>query len=295
MVQPSFAVITPSYAPDFERCRLLSWSIQKFVSPSVTHYIIVDQQDQKRFGQLAGPKTEIITKESILPWWIKRLPLGQSKNVWLSLKSMPIRGWLIQQIIKIAIAEYLTEDVLLFADSDVAFVRSFDIQNFVRGDQIRLLCAPPLKHSNSSKTNWQESANQLLGLPPSELPKFNYVSQLITWKRENVLKLHQHLEAISGRGWIETLCRSWDLSEYLLYGVFVDQVLKAQAGHYSDSSSICHCRWSPVPMTDQKLQDFFAKIPPEKVAVMITAKAGIPASRYESLLKGVTENLHIKN
>ena len=290
MDQPSFAIITPSYAPDFERCKLLSWSIQEFISPPVTHYIIVDQQDLKLFRQLVGPNTEIITKESILPWWIKQLPFGQSKNIWLSLKSMPVRGWLIQQIIKIGIAQHITEDVLVFADSDVAFIRPFDLRSFVRDDQVRLFRTSPYKQPNSQ---WDVSANRLLGLSLSNFsedsPKPNYVGQLISWKHENVLKLYRHLESISGRSWIETLCRSWNLSEYELYGIFIDQVLKDQAEHYPDNQGFCHCHWSPMSMESGQLQDFFAKITHENVAVMITAKAGIAVSRYEHLVKRMAE------
>jgi Family of unknown function (DUF6492) len=58
-----FGIITPSYAPDFERCRLLCQSIEQFVSPPVHHYIVVDQADWALFQSLAGANTSILTKE----------------------------------------------------------------------------------------------------------------------------------------------------------------------------------------------------------------------------------------
>jgi len=99
-----FALITPSYAPDFERCRLLCQSVEKFISPSVPHYIIVEQRDLPLFRQIQSSHTEIITVESVLPWWLKRLPLV--KNGWLSFKTFPIRNWITQQLVKISVGTY---------------------------------------------------------------------------------------------------------------------------------------------------------------------------------------------
>lgn len=279
-----FGIITPSYAPDFERCKLLCWSIEKFVSPPVAHYIIVDQRDLPLFLQLKGPNTEIITKESILPWWIKRLPFVN--NVWLSLKTIPLRGWLLQQIVKIATALYIDEDVSVFVDSDVVFVRPFNFQSLVREDQVRLYDEPngnfigmPLHFK------WHQSASRLLGLPPIDMPAPDYIDHLITWRRDNVLKLCQHIESVSGRGWMETLTSSWHLSEYILYGTFIDHVLKEQSGHYCDAQKLCHDYWSTLSMSDEQLQNFIAEIQPEHVAVMISAKANMSVQQYQNLLK----------
>ena len=119
MQQFDFAIITPSYAPDFQRCQLLSWSVEQFVPASVSHYIIVDARDLKLFQQLETQRTKLITVESVLPWWIQHIPFV--KNGWFSLKTFVIRNWILQQIVKISIAQYLKQDVLIFVDSDVTF------------------------------------------------------------------------------------------------------------------------------------------------------------------------------
>ncbi len=287
MSQLKFAIITPSYAPDFERCKLLSWSIEKFVSPSVNHYIIVEESDFQLFSQLQKPNTKIITKESILPWWIKRLPSLGSKNVWLSLKTLPIRGWLIQQFIKIAAAQYTSEEILVFVDSDVVFVRPFNLQDCIQGDKVRLFrVANKNKNDIKASLKWNRTTSCLLGLPPIDYPHI-YVGQIITWRRDNLLKLYQHIEKTSQKGWMETLCSSLDLSEYLLYGVFVDYVLKEESGHYYDDRCICPGYWKSVSMSDKELENFFAETPDNCGAVMISAKAGMSISleRYQSLLE----------
>nr|MBA3922383.1 hypothetical protein [Nostocaceae cyanobacterium] len=214
-------MITPSYAPDFERCRLLCQSVQEFISPAVTHYIVVGQRDKKLFSQLQNRNTEIITVQSLLPSWIQRIPVVE--NVWFSWKTMPVRGWLLQQIVKIAVAQHLSQDVLVCIDSDVAFIRPFSLQRFIKGDQVRLFRIEPCLQPKFEQ--WHENSCSLLdivGLEPAQLP--NYIGQIISWKRENVLKMCQYIESVSGRGWMETLCNSWDMSEYMLYGNFVDQI-----------------------------------------------------------------------
>jgi hypothetical protein len=286
-----FGIITPSYAPDFERCQLLSWSVEKFISPSVTHYIIVPERDLPLFRQLQKPNTEIITVESVLPWWIKRLPL--IKNGWLSLKTVFIRGWILQQIVKLGVAQYIDKDAFVFADSDLTFVSPLNVESFIREDQVRLFrvpnqCTTKFITENPGYYKWLITASRLLGLPPVILPVPGYIGQVITWRRDNLLKLYQHLENVSGRGWIEVLCSSSHFSEYILYGVFVDQVLQESSGHYYDSKRICHDYWSSEAMSDEELQKFFAEIQPEDKAVMISAKAGISVQEYQTLVKMYT-------
>lgn len=284
-----FGIITPSYAPDFERCKLLTWSIEQFISTDFTHYIVVPARDLPLFRQLQKPNTEIITVESILPWWIQRSPFGQ--NWWLSLKNFLIRGWIIQQIVKLAAAQYVNKDVLVFIDSDVTFVQPFNLERFIRSDQVRLFRVPPqIAPQTLMLEKWHRTATQLLGLPATNHPVPGYIGQIMTWRRDNLLQLYQHIENISGRNWIETVCSSWDLSEYVLYGVFVDQVL-GRSQHYFDKQRICHEYWSDELMSDEQLQEFFREILPEDIAVMISAKAGISVQRYQDMVKNI--NLQI--
>jgi hypothetical protein len=283
MNKSDFAIITPSYAPDFERCRLLSWSVEQFVSPSVTHYIIVDARDLPLFHKLKKNNTEIITVESVLPWWIQRLPFF--KQGWLSLKTIFIRNWLLQQIVKLSVAKFINKEIFVFVDSDVTFIRPINFQNFIISDKVRLFRVPNQIASQSPMGDrWYKTASRLLGINNIHSPFPGYVGNLITWKRDNLLKLYDHIERVSGQSWIESICRVWDLSEYVLYGVFVDCILQEKSEHYYDSQSICHEYWSTQPMLDEQLVKFFAEIQPDEKAVMISAKAGISVEKYQNIV-----------
>ncbi len=284
----SSAIITPSYAPDFERCRLLSWSVEQFVTPSATHYIIVPAKDLSLFNQLKRSNTEIVTVESILPWWVQRLPIV--KNGWLNFKTGFVRNWLLQQVVKLAAPQEVSEDILVYIDSDVSFIRPMNLESFVNGDKVRLLHIPNQSTVESAsefplQNKWLDATDRLLGLPQTPLPKPGYVGQIITWRRDNALKLHRHLEKVSGRGWVEAICNSWHLSEYLLYGTFVDRVLQEQSGHFYDTEGICHEYWGDQSLSDEQLQKFLSEMPSRAKAIMISAKANISPERYEAFVK----------
>ena len=83
--------------------------------------------------------------EDVLPKRVLRIGtrrLGLRSNVFLQL-GRPIRGWLVQQLAKLAISREITADVIVHADSDVALVRPFDPSMLVDHEgRIRLFCAP---------------------------------------------------------------------------------------------------------------------------------------------------------
>jgi hypothetical protein len=287
----TFGIITPSYAPDFERCQILCQSMDKFVSPKANHYIVVDRKDYKLFSQLEGQTRKIIIKESILPWWIKQVPFLGKKNFWLNYQGFPLRGWLVQQIIKLSAANYTSEDILVFVDSDVAFIRPLNLHDFVKQDKVRLFSINNA-HKMKDSANWDKTTNHLLGLLNTKYFN-NYVGQIITWRRDNLLKLYQHIENSTGQKWTNVLCNSLHLSEYHLYGNFVNCVLKNESGHYYDDSHICHQYWDSVAMSEEQLEKFFQTAPSSCSALMISAKAGVSISqkKYLNLLDLVPKNI----
>ena len=77
-----------------------------------------------------------------MPRWLRAVddPLSLfSRRVWLSLKTQPLRGWHVQQLRRIADRRACRrEDVLVFCDSDVAFLKPFDCSAFWRDGKVRL-------------------------------------------------------------------------------------------------------------------------------------------------------------
>jgi hypothetical protein len=282
----SYAIITPSYEPDFQRCRLLSGSIQQQVQSDFTHYIVVERRDYSLFKTLANDRTEILLVESLLPWWIQREPL--KRKMWLSLKTLPVRNWVMQQLMKITVAQQIDQDIAVFIDSDVAFVRPFDLAQLSQGVRVRLYrddVGNDVQRQMHRK--WHETGAKLLGLPGINPQIPDYIGNLITWRKENVQQMCQHIEAVSGRSWLSAIAHSWHLSEYILYGMFIDQVLGDRAGQYANAHNYCSDYWFPRDLSEAELADWIKNIDESKVAVMISAKAGIAVDRYAPLIQQV--------
>lgn len=287
----AFALITPSYSLDFERCRLLCRTRKELLPDNVKHYIVVDRRDVPLFKKLSDRNTEILVVEELLPWWINRVPFF--KQGWMSLKTLPIRNWILQQLVKLSVANAVTEDILGFVDSDVAFIRPFDHSRFVKDGNVRLY-----RESNSIPEDWKhfarwyDTASNLLGVPQVSYPAPNFIGDLITWKRSNVLKLQKHLEDRHGRPWIETLASNLHWSEYILYGMFVEHVLKETAEHYYDELYPGLQYFSTEPMLPHEISEFLSQTEPYHLTVMISSKAKIPPQSYEQMVLDLAQKIN---
>lgn len=231
-----------------------------------------------------------MAKEEVLPVWLRRvdtLKLGLRSNIWLQARGRPIRGWLLQQLVKLAVARSLSVDVIVHADSDVVFLRPFSTDLVVDGDgRVRLFERPGyVDEALPTHIRWHRSAEKLLEVGPAEMPMADYISTLVPWKRQNAVALLDHVEKTTGRHWIRALAAAWDVSEYVLYGRFVRDVLGARGGQFVSSSPLCLDYYKRVPLTVPELKTFLDGIDDEAIAVSLTAKAGMHPGDYIELLE----------
>jgi Family of unknown function (DUF6492) len=286
-VTESVAFVTKSYGPDFERCELLCRSIET-LAPGRRHWVIVDSHDLAAFQGLESATTRIVTTEELLPRRVRRFDIHRlGKNVWLGAGMRPMRGWLVQQLAKLAIAFVANEDVLVHADSDVALIRPFREARLTdAGGSLRLFRIPAaIDDGLPDHVRWHRTAEHLLGIPARALPLPDYVGGLIPWRRELVMTMLQQIETRSGRDWMRTLARAQHISEYILYGRFVEDALGRSNGRPGSSISICRCYWGSEPLTNPELESFVAEASPDEVAVMVSAKAGMRPADYAQVIE----------
>ena len=257
-VTASVAFVTKSYAPDLKRCELLCRSIE-LLAPATRHWIIVDSRDLAAFSGLENERTRIVTTEELLPRRIRRLEVyGIGKNIWLGARTRPMRGWLVQQLAKLAITSVADDDVLIHADSDVVLIRPFREAALTdAGGSLRLFRIPAaIDEGLPDHVGWHRTAERLLGIPARPLPLPDYVGGLIPWRREVVVSLLEEIETRSGRNWMRTLASARHVSEYILYGRFVEDALDRSNGRPGASLSLCRCYWGSEPLTTPELRDF---------------------------------------
>jgi Family of unknown function (DUF6492) len=285
----SVAFVTVSYGPDRDRCALLSRSLEEF-APSVDHLIVVDRADLAQFRSLESGTATLVATEDVLPLWLRRLDIrriGLRSNLWIQGRGRPVRGWLVQQLVKLALAAELTADVLVHVDSDVVLVRPFQSSSITdQAGRIRLVeQRGAIDESMPKHVAWHRSAEKLLGIERGSLPLPDFITSLVPWKRENAVALIEHIERNTGRHWLRALAAAWNVSEYTLYGRFVRDVLGENAGQFVTSSSLCHDYWTHAPLSESELEVFFDGIGPDEVAVSITAKAGMSPADYVGALE----------
>jgi hypothetical protein len=284
----SAAIVTASYAPDFNRCRLLCETLDRYVTGTKQHYLLVEHRDVPLFRQLEGRHRTVIDETDILPRWLHVFsdPLSLfSRRIWLSLKAPPLRGWHVQQLRRIAIAAHLDEDVLVYCDSDVAFLKPFDLGVFQRDGKVRLFrrdnafsSAAPEQHAI-----WSRNAGKLLGIAAPAVSPHDYISTLIAWRRASVTEMCAHIEKLHGRHWTEALASDRRFSECLVYGRFVDEVIGGK-DHFRGAEEFCRVHWTGSALSDEAFRSFVAAMTPEQVAIGMQSFIGTDLGRIRRLL-----------
>jgi len=278
-----FAIVTPSYYVDFERCRWLVETVARFVPEDVPHYLIVDRADRDLFQPLRSSRTHVVFKEDTLRGRVQQVPFA--RKWWVGTRIPPVRGWIVQQLTKLYVSEVVEEDVLIFVDSGCFFVRPFDPRTTQReGDgAVRLFRESGDYFRSKVVHRWHGINAKLLGIRP--LPDYDvgYVTQLITWRRDNLLLLQKHLERVSGRHPIETLARQLTLSEYYLYGMYCDLILGDRSRHYHTPVASSYCYWQLASLSEADLQSIRAKLEPEHVLVLVNEKSHTPLTNVRAV------------
>ena len=286
----SFAIITTSYDRDFERCRLLCETIDRHVDGTFRHLIVIDRKDYKLFRPLAGGRRWLIEKEELLPKWIR--PTGFAfgrfrRHLWLSCRSRPVGGWLMQQIAKIAISRRADADILVLVDSDVCFVRKFTINQILSGSRVLLYRVEATIPENKGPHDlWCKSAAELLAVQ-FEFPASDFISQLVVWRSENVEGLCQRIESTTGRHWVAAIANKRRFSEYLAYGMLVERYLGEQAGHYFSDRPLCHSYWDYEPLNPECYRAFIDAAGADQVAIGVQSISDTPIDVIRSAFNKV--------
>jgi hypothetical protein len=284
----SAAIVTASYAPDFDRCRLLCETLDRYASGTKHHYLLVEHSDIQLFRRLEGPNRTVVDEKDILPRWLHVFsdPLSlYSRRIWLSLKAPPLRGWHVQQLRRIAIAAHISEDVLVYCDSDVAFLKPFDLGAFQRDGKVRLFRRDNAFSSGAPDQHgiWSSNAGRLLGIAQPAVSPHDYISTLIAWRRASVVDMCAHIEKLHGRHWVEALAADRRFSECLVYGRFVDEVIGGK-DHFHGAEEFCRVHWTGEALSDEAFRSFVAAMTPEQVAIGMQSFIGTDLGRIRRLL-----------
>ncbi|GLK68819.1 DUF6492 family protein [Hansschlegelia plantiphila] len=270
---------TCSFRGDFEACRALCDSVDRFVAEEIEHWLIVPGKDIALFAPLGGGRRRILAEEDFLPrgFWkapmpapkLRRLLRLPRRNIYFTPFSKPVRGWIAQQMMKISATASATTDIVVHVDSDNVFVRKLTLDHLAKDGRVRLYRSP-VKVEQPGHRLWHAAAGRLLGLPPSDFYDAEYIDALVVWRRSALVAMTGRIERVTGSSWQVALARTPHFAEYVLYGVHADKVMGLDAaGLYAAPDSLCHSRWSGAFGGRADEDAFIAGIRPDHVSCLI--------------------------
>jgi len=297
---PSVAIVTASFRGDLELCRLLCETVDRFVAPNIEHVLVVPRRDVPLFRDLVASRRRIESLDRFLPRWFIQAPLPEwevrskipflRRDVFVTPFSLPVRGWIAQQIVKLGVVLALDVDVVVHVDSDVAFVRPFGPDRLFQGDRVRLRREPAAEEMDPH-WRWHLAAAELLGLPPSRNFGSDYIDNAVTWRRSVAAELMGRLEARFRTDWRLVLARRLHFSEYILYGIFAEHVMGLEAaGHWADEVSLCHTLWVGDIEDAIEMQAFRNSLRPQHVAVGIQSTVPLALERRREIVEILSED-----
>lgn len=266
-----YALVTPTFRLDLERCALLIESVERWVAQDVNHYLVIDARDVALFKPILNRRTKVLMVEDIVPKWLIRVP--GMRRFWLSLRTRPVKNWILQQIVKLSVPAVVGEDVLMYADSDMFFIDEFDPRTFERGNLVPLLVETGQRGLIPFNDHWQAVASRLLGIPVETNCDTNYIGNLVWWRRENALAAVGRIQAIAGSAWQQAIAPLGAFSEYILYGIYCQRILGEKSGHWNDGTLRTLNYWRTTPLSVQELESFKAQRLPQHHSVMVSAKS----------------------
>ncbi len=270
------SIITPSFSRDFEACRLLCETLDKYVTGFTDHYVVVTKSDLQLFAPLAGPHRHIVPEADVLPGRLYSLPLRwKGRRYRWTPGVLPVYGWHVQQVLKFAMALKQPNARVMFIDSDNFFVRPFDLATFAGGETIPLqVDREAIAAGSTNHVAWLATAHRLLGMSAPALPADDFIGQMIVWDVETMRKILHRIETNAGEPWWKALIRARAFSEYMIYGAAVTSDPAFAALHEIVTDHPCRSYWEGPAMGETELRHFAAGLRPDQSALGVQSFTG---------------------
>jgi hypothetical protein len=288
----TLAILTPSFRDDVALFADLHRSILRCTDDDVKHTVVVPDRDVGLFARIPSPRLEVVGTGSLLPRRfvstysavraVRRIPrLGDSVPKVQAINARrpwpPIRGWILQQLVKCEAITRAEADVVVVVDSDVVFFRHLSADVVMKDGTVRFYRnADPLTPELVRHTLWHRVSRQLLGLP-AEPDDRDYVSPFIAWDPTVAAKVRDRVEHVTGRPWLDAMAGNLHFSELMLYGCYVDNLGTDRERSFTDSELRCLSHWGTTPLDDRTADEFLASCKPTDLAVLIQSASRTPA------------------
>lgn len=283
-----FSLLTKTYAGDFAAFASLCESIDRHM-PHVHHHVVVDRADAALFAHFAGPMRSLMVAEDLLPAY--RPITLRGRRLWLRAPFHLVRGWIFQQLAKLAAVASLPEDAVVLVDSDVIFLRPLVDHELFDGNKVQLYHRPDAPSGPAGQSDkWHDAARHALGLSGSGYTGADYISTVIAWSPGVVRAMLAQIEAANHRRWDRELLRNFRFSECVLYGVFAQRVDGPHAALLAPTThALCHWCWPYDLSSAAGVAAFIEDLAPDKAAALVQSNLGLPDERRALIYHALRE------
>lgn len=278
---------TPSFRNDLDRLILLRRSIRKYYQGHARHVIAVPKEDFKLFKSALNDNacTLIVQNSLVRPEFFPHSLYGFIKKnlpgqAWRFNRLSGKGGWIIQQIAKLSSFELLPAGPVVVLDSDLLFLRPFADKDLL-SDKGRILIRITPDTESGKHRKHIANARRFLGLPEGST-EHHYMSCPAILHAEWLREMTNFIEARFNKPWQEALYEEETMSEYSIYGVFVEEILKPDDLVIRDIS-FNHMIWDRSSYDDFFLDpDFMANHAQEKLCAVVQSALKIPTEEYQA-------------
>jgi hypothetical protein len=250
--------------------------------------LIVADEDLPLFAKFKSGRREVLPASAFLPSWLNPLPRfiqRRQRRYWWSLRAKPVNGWHVQQFTKIEAARSVPGDVVCMLDSDVLFFRPFDLAKFATGNLTPLYVRPQEVAAGAPlHAAWVRSSHKLLGLDAPSFPADDFIGHVIFWNKRGVRAMTDRVEAVTGRNWVEALCRARAISEYMLYGYFVRSNPALLGEHICIGETPCWSYWEAAPLGEAALETRLRSAAGATAAISVQSFSNTPMASMRLVL-----------
>lgn len=287
---------TPSYRGDAERFLLLRDSIKHFYKGDAQHIVVVPSSDISVFKNLCinDSNIKILIQDDYVdpifypkPFY-KCIKQFFPSQAWRFQQYAGKPGWIIQQIVKLNIPAIVSSGVVVILDSDLFFVRPFSDADFKLEDSLNTLYKVYPESETGKHKGHMQWAREFLGLE-SGSTDHHYISFPTILYPELVSRLQSFIENKYNKPWQLALFESKNMSEYILYGVFLDEINNAE----KSSVSTCSPPPSFIAWDKDSYHALFEDLPKHtanQLLVIIQSNLNISASNYEHQIRSTLFN-----
>lgn len=287
-------IFTCSYIKDLERAAWMRRSVRRFLRTRCEHVMAVPKQDLSAFKVKLGhdPDLRLVTQDEAVASFLypdklfKAVEAIVPSQTWRFERHAGRPGWIIQQIAKLNSVRWVANGAVVYVDSDVIFTRPFGPEDFGITDGVRSLIRITPKDEASRHRDHLNRARRILGAPPGPT-EHHYLSNPAVWYADWIRALQDHIAKVAGKDWQRALFEARHLSEFTIYGAFVEDVLRPKSLNIIDQP-LHSGAWEKSALEDLRRQ-FADPSQPFKpgLAMVIQSNIGIPVRQYEDILEAI--------